>query len=317
MIKKVIIDCDPGIDDALAIMLALNSPEIEVLGITTVVGNVPVEVGTKNVLKILKQMNRLDIPVYAGCDQPLRREYRSAESIHGKDGLGDSGLDEVTGIDVSSDAISFLNQTLADNDEVTVIAIGPMTNVAFAMMSNLDVWQKAKIISMGGAYRVRGNMSPVAEFNYWCDPDSARYVYRHAYNPVVMVGLDVTRQVVFTPNMVEFVKQAQGENAAFLEKIMSFYFDFHWQQEQIIGAIINDPLAVGYLLAPDLFTTITGETDIALDGICEGQTVVDTMSEETNSIITVDIEVERFLALLLERTFKLDKALVDKVLPTL
>lgn len=315
--RKVIIDCDPGIDDALAIMLALSSPEIDVIGITTVAGNVPVDLGSQNALKILKQMDRLDIPVYQGAEQPLKREYHSGQTIHGSDGLGDANLEEVHEVAVHPDAVTFLNQSLRENDDLTIVAIGPFTNIALAMEKELALWEKATIISMGGAYQVSGNMSPVAEFNYWCDPDAARYVYRNTPNPITMVGLDVTRKVVLTPNIVEFVKQAKGDHAAFLERITAFYFDFHWEHEHIIGSIINDPLAIGYLICPELFCTVEGDTDIATEGICAGQSVInasDFPAHPINSHIAVDIDTYSFFVLLLTRVFNLDEDLVQNIL---
>lgn len=315
--RKVIIDCDPGIDDALAIMLALSSPEIDVIGITTVAGNVPVDLGSQNALKILKQMDRLDIPVYQGAEQPLNREYHSGQTIHGSDGLGDANLEEVHEVAVHPDAVTFLNQSLRENDDLTIVAIGPFTNIALAMEKELALWEKATIISMGGAYQVSGNMSPVAEFNYWCDPDAARYVYRNTPNPITMVGLDVTRKVVLTPNIVEFVKQAKGDHAAFLGRITAFYFDFHWEHEHIIGSIINDPLTIGYLICPELFCTVEGDTDIATEGICAGQSVInasDFPAHPINSHIAVDIDTYSFFVLLLTRVFNLDEDLVQNIL---
>lgn len=194
--QKVIIDCDPGIDDSLALMLALTSPELDVVGITTVSGNVPSDMGAKNALKILNHLDRLDIPVYQGAATPLKRDYVDAMDTHGEDGLGESYLPEVSSVPIHDNAIEFINQTLADNPNLTIIALGPLTNIALAYQAQPDVWNNCtRFVSMGGNFKSFGNCSPVAEYNYWCDPDAANYVYQHLPVKIEMIGLDVTRKL--------------------------------------------------------------------------------------------------------------------------
>ena len=171
--RKVIIDCDPGIDDSLAIMLALKSPEIEVIGITIVCGNSPVEMGFGNAKKILKQMNRLDVPVYIGESTPLRRDYVNALDTHGEDGLGESFLPEVTGYQQQISAVDFLADVLK-KEKVSIIELAPMTNLARLIQKDKEAFSCIEeIVSMGGSFKSHGNCSPVAEYNYWCDPDGA------------------------------------------------------------------------------------------------------------------------------------------------
>ncbi len=171
--KKVIIDCDPGIDDSLALMLALASPELDVLGITTVAGNVPSDLGAKNALKILAHCHQLKIPVYRGSDRPLKRDYVSAQDTHGNDGLGQSKLPEIHK-NYHSNACEFINETLRKEQDVTLIALGPLTNIALAHQKDPKAWQNCtRFVSMGGNFKSFGNCSPVAEYNYWCDPDAA------------------------------------------------------------------------------------------------------------------------------------------------
>ena len=196
---KVIIDCDPGIDDSLAIMLALKSPEIEVIGITIVCGNSPVEMGAGNAKKVLKQMNRLDVPVYIGESKPLKREYVNALDTHGEDGLGESFLPEVEGWQQEMGAVDFMADILK-REKVSVIALGPMTNFATLIQKDREAFGRIeKLVSMGGTFKSHGNCSPVAEYNYWCDPDAAALVYATTHEigkKIHMIGLDVTRKIV-------------------------------------------------------------------------------------------------------------------------
>ena len=178
MKRKIIIDCDPGIDDSLAIMMALTSKEVEVLGITIVCGNAPVQMGFENIKKVLKHMNRLDVPVYLGADKPLKKEYVSALDTHGEDGLGESFLEEVEGYETSITAVEFLSQTLRKEENCSLIAIGPLTNLAHLIQQDKEAFSKiAMLVSMGGTYKSHGNCSPVAEYNYWEDPEAAAIVY--------------------------------------------------------------------------------------------------------------------------------------------
>ena len=253
--RKVIIDCDPGIDDSLAIMLALKSPEIEVIGITIVCGNSPVEMGFGNAKKILKQMNRLDVPVYIGESTPLRRDYVNALDTHGEDGLGESFLPEVTGYQQQISAVDFLADVLK-KEKVSIIELAPMTNLARLIQKDKEAFSCIEeIVSMGGSFKSHGNCSPVAEYNYWCDPDGASLVYETLHQngqKIHMVGLDVTRKIVLTPDLLEYMCRLNKETGEFVKKITKFYFDFHWEWEHIIGCVINDPLAVAYFINPEL-----------------------------------------------------------------
>ena len=211
--RKVILDCDPGIDDALALMLALSLPGLDVVGITVVCGNVPVEKGVKNALKILELMNRTEIGVYAGEETPLIRPYVDAMDTHGRDGLGESGLADSTVGQAKGDAVRFLADILLSQDDVSVIALGPLTNLARLRQEYPDAFARIQnLVSMGGTYKAHGNCSPVAEYNYWCDPDAAAVVYEaYASLPelagkrIHMIGLDVTRKIVLTPNLAAYM----------------------------------------------------------------------------------------------------------------
>mgnify|MGYP002799916106 FL=1 len=180
--QKVIIDCDPGIDDALALMLALSSPELDVLGITVVCGNVPAKTGVENALRILKWMGRLDIPVYSGETKPLERPYEDATETHGGTGLGNLRYPTVTEVRPREGAVEFLASSLSESartgDLISIIAIGPMTNLARLAELHPECFAGLnRLVSMGGNYHSHGNCSPVAEYNYWCDPHGAQAVY--------------------------------------------------------------------------------------------------------------------------------------------
>ena len=315
--RKIIIDCDPGIDDSLAIMLALTSPEIEVLGITIVCGNSPVEMGFENAKKILKQMNRLDVPVYMGEPRPLKRDYVNALDTHGADGLGESFLPEVPGYQQEISAVDFLSKALI-KEKVSVIALGPMTNLARLIQKAPAAFEQIEeLVSMGGSFKSHGNCSPVAEYNYWCDPDAAALVYDtlHQNGKMIhMIGLDVTRKIVLTPTILEYICRLDKETGEFIRKITKFYFDFHWEWEHIIGCVINDPLAVAYFLNPDICQGFDSYVQIETEGISLGQSVVDSMDfyrKTPNTKVLTEVDVYAFFQLFLSRILGLEPEKLD------
>ncbi|WP_044913343.1 nucleoside hydrolase [Butyrivibrio sp. WCE2006] len=311
--NKVIIDCDPGIDDSLAIMLALNSPEIDVIGITIVAGNSPVELGFKNAKRILKFLGRLDVPVYAGASAPRKREYVNALDTHGSDGLGESFLPEVEGQEIpEKSAVKFMDESLLQGD-VSVIALGPLSNLAELIDKAPSAFLSIKrLVSMGGNFRSHGNCSPVAEYNYWEDPDSAKLVFDTLYEnhkKIEMVGLDVTREIVLTPEILTEMKRANPITGDFIEKITSFYFKFHWEWEHIRGCVINDPLAVAQFLNPDILSGFEAFTEVETGGISLGQTVVDSMSfyrKESNALIYTKVDKAVFWEMFLTRVLNIE-----------
>lgn len=304
---KVIIDCDPGIDDSLAIMLALKSKEIEVIGITIVCGNSPVEMGFENAKKVLKQVGRLDVPVFVGESKPIKRDYVNALDTHGEDGLGESFLAEVAGYEQEIGAVDFLASVLK-RENVSVIALGPMTNLAALIEKDLDAFYNIEeLVSMGGTFKSHGNCSPVAEYNYWCDPDAAALVYEKMYQKgkrIHMVGLDVTRKIVLTPTILEYICRLDQEIGDFIKKITKFYFDFHWQWEHIIGCVINDPLAVAYFVDRSICEGFDSFVQIETQGISLGQSVVDSMGfykKEPNARVLTEVDSYRFFELFISR----------------
>lgn len=316
--RKIIIDCDPGIDDTLALMLALSSPELEVIGITIVCGNVPTDIGAENALKVLKFMNRMDIPVYYGEELPLKREYVSAQDTHGMDGLGESNYPAVTEAEVKKDAVNYLIHTLQTQKDVSIIAIGPLTNIAKALQKKEEVFENLdELISMGGSYKSHGNCSPVAEYNYWCDPDAAKYVYENLPKKIHMVGLDVTRKIVLTPNILEYMQILDKEKGEFIKRITGFYYDFHWKYERVIGCVINDPLAVAYFINRELCQGFDSYTTVETEGICIGQSITDAMDfwkKEPNSHVLTEADPREFMTMFLTRVFGQDEQEIRKIL---
>ncbi len=317
MPQKVIIDCDPGIDDSLAIMLALSMPEeIEVVGITVAAGNAPVEMGYGNALKVLKFMGRLDVPVFMGADRPLKRDFVNALDTHGSDGLGESFLPQVPEEEYERqemNAVQFMQETL-QREPVSVIALGPMTNLAMLIEKAPSSFGKIQeIVSMGGTFRSHGNCSPVAEYNYWCDPDAAALVYGEMDRlgrKIHMVGLDVTRRIVLTPDLLDYMKRLDPHTGAFTQKITKFYFDFHWQWEHLIGCVINDPLAVAYFACRDLCKGFESYVQIETKGISLGQSIVDSMNfyrHAPNAIVLTEVDTIRFFELFFTRLLRMEE----------
>ncbi|ELC8441898.1 nucleoside hydrolase [Clostridium perfringens] len=316
--RKVIIDCDPGIDDALAIILALKSEEIEVVGITTVSGNVESLQGAKNALKVLKLLNRLDIPVYLGESTPIKRELVTAQDTHGEDGLGETFIPEVSEEYIREGAVDFILNTLKNEDDISIIALGPLTNLCMAIRKNSEVFHRVKeVVSMGGTYKSHGNCSPVAEFNYWVDPHGAKEFLKQFDGEFTMVGLDVTREIVLTPNLREMIHQFKDEIGDFIYDITRFYVDFHWAQERTLGCVINDPLAVEYFINRNLCEGFKAYVDIACEDIAMGQSLVDVADfykKRKNVFVLEKVNSKEFMLSFLSKIFPNHKDDIKNVL---
>ncbi|EGT4136532.1 nucleoside hydrolase [Clostridium perfringens] len=316
--RKVIIDCDPGIDDALAIILALKSKEIEVIGITTVSGNVESLQGAKNALKVLKLLDRLDIPVYLGESKPIKRELVTAQDTHGEDGLGETFLEEVSSEYIRENGVDFILNTLKNEEDVSIIALGPLTNLCRAIEKDSETFHRVKeIVSMGGAYKSHGNCSPVAEFNYWVDPHGAREFLKKFNGEFTMVGLEVTREIVLTPNLREMIHQFKDEIGDFIYDITRFYVDFHWEQERTLGCVINDPLAVEYFINRELCDGFKAYVDIACEDISMGQSVVDVADfykKRKNVFVLDKVNSKEFMISFLNKIFPSHKEDIKNVL---
>jgi pyrimidine-specific ribonucleoside hydrolase len=297
----VVIDCDPGHDDAIAILLALASPEIELRGITTVAGNQTLEKTTTNALKVLELARRGDIPVAAGADRPLRRDLRTAANVHGESGLDGPDLPAPALAPVDRHAADLLAELIEPG--VVLVPTGPLTNVALLLERHPDVRDRLeRIVWMGGAI-AEGNTTPAAEFNALVDPEAAAAVFASGI-AVTMIGLDVTHKALFTREHAERLRPAGAAGRAVAE-LADFFLRFHKERYGFEGSPIHDAMAVAHVIDPTLVETI--ECNIAIETasqFCDGRTVVDlwhVTDRPRNAHAGVDVEALRFLDLLVER----------------
>lgn len=306
--ERIIMDVDPGIDDSLAILLALKSPEIVVEGITIVSGNVELHQATKNALKAVEMSKNPYPKVYKGMDLPLKKEYIDATDTHGADGIGENFFPDPKLTHEDEHAVDFMLRTVKNNPhEITILALGPLTNLAVALERDLETMKKVKrVVLMGGAAKFHGNCSPVAEYNFWVDPDAAKVLFASGIK-VTMVGLDVTHNIVLSPNLREVIHQLQTPLSKYIVDITKFYVDFHWVQERTIGCVINDPLAVAILIDPTIVKTRDAHVDVETEGIAIGQSVTDFggvwTDGRTNTKVCMEVNPKMFFELFLTRLF--------------
>jgi inosine-uridine nucleoside N-ribohydrolase len=301
----VLIDCDPGQDDALALLLALASPELEVLGVTTVAGNQTLDKTTANALRVLELAGRTDIRVAAGAERPLVGELVVAADAHGETGLDGPALPPASTKPVAEHAVDFLAARLAESDEpVTLVPLGPLTNVALLLETHPAIATKIeRIVLMGGAVWA-GNQTPSAEFNIWIDPEAAARVFESGLD-LTMVGLDVTNKAVLTTTDADSLRDSGpvGEAAA---AMLDFYLGFYNEAYEHGGAPIHDAVAVAHVFRPDLLTVADRHVAVEVaTGLCRGRTVVDmrrrTRGPAPNAHVALDIDADGFRSLLLER----------------
>ncbi|MBA3347858.1 MAG: nucleoside hydrolase [Actinobacteria bacterium] len=297
MTTPIVLDCDPGHDDAIALLLALASPEVELLGVTTVHGNQTLDKTTENALRVLKLVGRADVPVARGADRPLIRELHVAAHVHGESGLDGPELPEATAKPVAEDAVDFLVEHAGAG--VVVAAVGPLTNIARALDAGM---RPQRIVLMGGAI-AEGNMTPAAEFNIWADPEAAQRVF-HAGVPVTMVGLDVTHAALLTPAWAERFRAA-GRVGTFVAELVEFFKQYHLHTYGWDGAPIHDALALALTFRPELVRTEYVNVEVEVESeLCRGRTVVDRWrrSDRTpNADVAVEVDADDFFELLLER----------------
>ena len=308
MPRKIIIDTDPGQDDAVAILLALASPEdVTVLGITCVAGNVPVPLTERNARKVCELAGRGDVKVFAGCDRPLRRPLVTAEYVHGKTGLDGIALPEPAIPLQPGHAVDFLIDTLRSEaaGSVTLVPIGPLTNIATAMQRAPDIIGRiGQIVLMGGAYFEVGNVTPAAEFNIYVDPEAADIVFRSGVDLVVM-PLDVTHKALTTRARVEAFRALPGKVGPAVASWTDFFERFDKAKYGSEGAPLHDPCTIAWLIRPDLFSGRRVNVEIETEGrLTAGMTVADwwrVTDRAANATFMGDIDAEGFFALLTER----------------
>ena len=310
--RKIIIDTDPGQDDAVAILLALASPqEFDVLGIVAVAGNVGLHQNATNALKVVELSGRKDIAVYAGCARPLRRTLVTAEHVHGETGLDGPDLPEPKLQLEPQHGVDFIVDTLLDCDPgtVTLCALGPLTNIAMALVKAPAIAPRiAEIVLMGGASFEGGNITPAAEFNIYVDPEAADIVLT-AGVPITMLTLDVTHTIQSTPARIAAIRSVGNRAGTAVADMLSFSESFDLKKYGWAGAPLHDPCVIAYLLEPDLFegrpVNVAIETGSELT---RGMTVVDywyVTDRDRNVNYIRTGKAERFYALLTERLSRL------------
>jgi purine nucleosidase len=276
-LHRLIIDTDPGIDDSLAILLALAAPELSVEGLTVVSGNCTAAQGCRNALQVLELAGRRDIPVFKGADVPLLQPLLIASETHGSHGLGYAELPEPAIRIQPEHAVSFLIQKVLENPgEITIVAIGPLTNLALAI--RLEPRFPAAVremVIMGGAINHGGNTTPQAEFNVYCDPHAA-YIVFHSGIPITLVPLDVTYQTILSKSDVLRLLENDAPVSRFIEQATRFYMEFHAEYQGMEGCVINDPLAVAITYAPELVDMKNLYVDVDISGgVSMGKTFAD------------------------------------------
>jgi purine nucleosidase len=308
MRRKVIIDCDPGQDDAVALFLALSSPdELDVLGITTVAGNVPLELTQRNARMMCDIARRRDMAVYAGCDRPMQIDPITAEYIHGNTGIDGVDVFEPETPLQEQHAVDFIIETLldAEDESVTLVPTGPMTNIATAIRREPAVLDRVEhIVAMGGAMREGGNRSPSAEFNVLADPHAADVVY-NCGRPVTAMGLDVTHQVLSTRERVARILALGNPVAEATAGMLSFFHRYDTKKYGTEGAPLHDPCTVAWLLRPELFKTRRCNVSVEKESqLTIGHTAVDfwhVTDRPLNVDWTYEVDADGFYDLLIER----------------
>jgi pyrimidine-specific ribonucleoside hydrolase len=298
----IILDCDPGHDDAVALLLALASPELDLLGVTTTYGNQTLAKTTANALRLLELVERTDVPVAAGAERPLQRELVVAAHVHGESGLDGPSLPDATTAAAAEDAVAFIARAVKTSSQpVSVVATGPLTNVARYLQSH-GAEGVARIVLMGGAI-AEGNFTPAAEFNIWCDPEAAAIVFESGLD-VTMIGLDVTHQALLGGATEERLR-ASGRVGSFVADLNVFFTRYHRETYGWEGAPIHDAVAVAHVLRPGLVETKLRNVSVELESeLCRGRTVVDLWrrtDRPPNAHVGVGIDADAFFDLLVQR----------------
>ena len=303
MATKIVLDTDPGHDDAIALLLALASPEVELLGVTTVAGNQTLDKTTANALKILEYVERTDVPVHVGAPRPIVREQWAAEFVHGRSGLDGPDLPDPQTEPAPGHAVDFLARQLEEHDGVVLVPVGPLTNLGLLLAKYAGIEDRiARIVLMGGAI-AEGNVTPAAEFNVWADPEAAYRVFTSGVD-VTMIGLDVTHKALLYPDVVDELR-ASGRVGNLVAELYDFYHAHHVRMYGWEGSPVHDAVAVGHVLRDDLLRTEHRHVliDIGPEP-SRGRTYVDLWkrtAREPNAHVGVDIDGPGFIEFLTGR----------------
>lgn len=305
--QHIILDCDPGHDDAMAILLAVGNPSIDLIGVTTVGGNQSLDKVTYNARSVLEMAHAADIPVHAGCDRPLLRPLEVAASIHGESGLDGVALPEPTRPLDAGHAVNWIIDTIMNSEPgtITLVPTGPLTNIAIAARMEPRIVERVKeVVLMGGGVHV-GNWSPVAEFNIKTDPEAARMVFREPW-PLTMVGLDLTHQALCTPQVQSRIDAIGTELSAFASGLMDFFRASYRNDEDFVDPPVHDPCTIAYLIDPDVMTMRRCPLDVeTADGPALGMTVADLRGSEPSAQdchtqVALKLDFDRFWNMIID-----------------
>ena len=304
--KRIIIDTDPGIDDSLAILLALASPEVQLEGLTVVHGNCSTEQGVTNALSVLELARSNHIPVAHGCDLPLVQPSLLAPETHGDRGLGYAQPPDSQSRPIAQKGCDFLiEQIMSNPGEITLVAIGPLTNIALAIRQEPRIVEAVKeVFIMGGAMRHEGNTTPLAEFNTYVDPHAAHIVY-HSGMPITLTPLDVTYQCILLAEDVARLQKSPSAIPDFIADTTRFYMEFHDEYQGIQGCVINDPLTLALTFTPDLCNYEEYYVDVDISGgVSMGKTITDfyeMTGKPANMKVALGVRARDFIDLFVER----------------
>lgn len=303
--NRIIIDTDPGVDDALAFLLALASPEIKLEALTTTQGNVTLETATRNALAVLELANASHIPVVAGSVLPLVQPLRASAYVHGESGIGNSKLPSPKNKPLEGHAVDYLIQrVLAEPGELSIFPIGPLTNIAMAIRKESKFAKAVKeLVIMGGAINETGNVTPLAEFNIWVDPHAAHIVF-HSGIPITLIPLDVTHKCLLKQEHIDRLMKIKSPISRFVKDAVEVYFKFSYERG-FAGCALHDPLTLATVIAPELLTLKEYFVDVDHSGgVAMGKTFADVFGvtkKPANMKVAMQVRGEDFIELFLQR----------------
>ncbi|WP_305752021.1 ribosylpyrimidine nucleosidase [Mammaliicoccus sciuri] len=301
--QKIILDCDPGHDDAITMLMAYIHPNIDLLGITIVSGNQTLEKTVKNGLSVAQHLN-MDVKIYSGASEPLVRERVVADNVHGETGMDGPVFDALNREPEDKRAVQFIIETLSDSEgDITLVPTGPLTNIALAMKLEPSITSKIKeIVLMGGAYG-NGNFTPSAEFNIFADPEAAHIVFKSGV-PIVMMGLDVTNKTLCTPEIIKRMESTNNKAGQLFSDLMNFTLKTQFQEFGLEAGPLHDATTIGYLVNKDLFEVQDMYVEIDINrGPSYGRTVCDesdVLKKEHNVKVAKNVKVDEFFDLVYE-----------------
>lgn len=313
--KRIIIDTDPGVDDAFAFLLALASPEIQLEALTTTQGNVTLEKATRNALSVLELCHARNIPVAAGSMYPLVQPLRASSDVHGSSGIGDAELSEPKSNPIQGHAVDYLiDRVLAEPNELSIFPIGPLTNIAMAIRKEPKFAKAVKeLVIMGGAISENGNITPLAEFNIYVDPHAAHIVF-HAGIPITLIPLDVTHKCLLKQEHVDRLMTIKSPITQFIKDVIEIYFKFSYDRG-FAGCALHDPLTLATVIAPELLTLKEYYVDVDHSGgVAMGKTFADIFhvtKKPANMKVAMEVRGDDFIELFVQRMETLARSIAE------